>query len=72
MYFSQIDDAIALYLRHENMTQEQLAKKMGVASNTFSWKRRGVREWTLSELVKLSDILGTTPSELMSTPPTTH
>lgn len=66
MYFKQIDDAITVHLRHTGKTQMQLAKELGVAPNTFSWKRRGVREWTLSEVSKLSEILGTTPSELLS------
>lgn len=68
MYFPQIDDAITIHLRRTGKSQLQLAKEVGVAPNTFSWKRRGVREWTLSEIVKLSEIIGVTPSELLARP----
>lgn len=58
--FPVIDGAITVYLRRNNMTQAYLAHEMGMAENTFSWKRRGIREWTMSEAVKLCDILGLT------------
>lgn len=70
MYFPQIDEAITLYLKRTGETQADLASEMGMASNTFSWKRRGVREWSLSELVRLSQILGRPPSELLGSPNT--
>lgn len=53
-----IDAATAAYLRRTGMTQAQLAKKMGLAPNTFSWKRRGIREFTLSEAERLCKIIG--------------
>ena len=42
MYFESLDTAIAVYLRKEHKTQEELARDLGMAPNTFSWKRRGV------------------------------
>lgn len=59
MYFESIDDAITLYLRKTGKTQAQLAEEMGMAENTFSWKRRGMREFTLSEACRLATIIGT-------------
>ena len=59
-YFPAIDDAITLYLKRHDMTQAQLASEMGMSENTFSWKRRGIREWGFTEASKLCDILGMT------------
>lgn len=58
MKFTTLDDAITLYLRRENTTQGALAGRMGMSPNSFSWKRRGIREFTLSEAAKLADIIG--------------
>lgn len=69
MYFPQIDEAIKVYLARSGRTQFDLAKEMGISSNTFSWKRRGIREFTLSEVVKLGQIIGKEPSELVSNIP---
>ena len=58
-YYPALDDALALFLRREGMTQEEFARNvMGMSPNTFSWKRRGVREFTLSEATVLADALG--------------
>ena len=59
MYFESIDDAITLHLRKTGKTQAQLAEEMDMAENTFSWKRRGVREFTLGEACRLATIIGT-------------
>ena len=66
MYFKALDDAIAQYLRDERMTQAELAAKMGMAPNTFSWKRNGERnkEFKLSEAVCLCDIIGVALDEV--------
>lgn len=58
MKFTTLDDAITLYLRRENTTQEALASRLGMSTNSLSWKRRGIREFTLSEAAKLADIIG--------------
>ena len=58
-YYPALDEAVAVYLRHHGMTQEEFARDvMGMATNTFSWKRRGVREFTLTEAAILADALG--------------
>lgn len=57
-YYQLLDEAIELYLRRNGMSQASLAKEMGMAENTFSWKRRGVREFTLKEAAHLCDLTG--------------
>ncbi len=57
-YYPAIDEAIAAYLRRKNMTQAQLASEMDMAENTFSWKRRGVRDWSLPEAARICSIVG--------------
>ena len=58
MYFESLDDAITLHLRKTGKTQAQLASEMDMAENTFSWKRRGVREWSLTDACQLARICG--------------
>lgn len=65
-YYPALDEAVAVYLRRHGMTQEEFARDvMGMATNTFSWKRRGVREFTMSEVITLSDALGLSLTELI-------
>lgn len=59
-YYQPLDDAITLYLKHNRMTQAQFASEIGIAENTLSWKRRGIKDWNLSEVVKACDIVGIT------------
>lgn len=64
MYYPNIDYAIALYMMRESLTQEAFAGLMGMAPNTLSWKRRGIRNWTLPESKRLADILGMSLDDL--------
>ena len=57
-HYQTLDDAITLHLRKTGKTQAQLAEEMGMAENTFSWKRRGVREFSLGEAIRLARIVG--------------
>lgn len=57
-YYPQIDREIVVYLHKYDIPQAKLAEEMGMAENTFSWKRRGVRDFTLAEAIKLCRILG--------------
>lgn len=56
MYFKSLDEEITLYLRRTGKTQAQLAEECGMAENTFSWKRRGVRgkEFSLDEVRRVA------------------
>lgn len=58
MYYEALDEAVTLHLKRNGLTQDALAEQMGMAPNTFSWKRRGIREFSLGEAAKLADIVG--------------
>lgn len=55
--YSMLDREISSYLSKNSMTQAQIAKSIGISEAAFSCKRRGIREWSLSEAVALADIL---------------
>lgn len=59
MKFPNLDAEIAAYLRREGITQAELAERMGMSENTFSWKRRGSmgREFSLGETARLADLM---------------
>lgn len=58
IYIDEIDRAISHYMVDQGITREQMAQRMKLAVNTLSWKRRGIREWKLSEIELLSDLTG--------------
>lgn len=47
-------NSIRAEMARKNITQIQLAKVLGVSARTFSLKLNGVREFTASELYKIS------------------
>lgn len=65
MTFTGIDEAIAAYLHRSGKTQAELAEELGMSENTLSWKRRGVREFKVSEVVKISEITGFSLDEML-------
>lgn len=64
MTFTGIDEAIAAYLRRSGKAQAELAKELGMSENTLSWKRRGIREFKFSEVVKVTEITGFSIDEM--------
>lgn len=62
-----LDAEIAAYLRLNNLTQAEFADELGMAPSTLSLKRRGLAEFTLSEVVAISHLIGKPVSELMKT-----
>lgn len=58
-HYENIDAAIAVYLRRSGKTQGQLAGEIGLSENALYMKRTGRTEFKLSEVVRLSKILGT-------------
>lgn len=58
VYYPKLDAAIAAYQRANGLTQADMAVRVGMSENTFSWKRRGVKEFSLSEAVCLCDLIG--------------
>lgn len=73
MKFPNLDAEIAAYLRREGITQAELAERMGMAENTFSWKRRGSkgREFSLGEAAKLASLMGKSIDYLVGRVPAT-
>ncbi|WP_139651788.1 helix-turn-helix domain-containing protein [Raoultibacter phocaeensis] len=64
MYYPNLDLALTVYMKRVGMTQSDLAKAMPMSSNSFSWKRRGIRDWTLPEAVKIADMVGMSLDDL--------
>lgn len=58
MFYPAIDAAIAAHLRRTGKTQAEFADEIGMSDVTLSWKRRGVREWSVSEAATVCDIVG--------------
>ena len=70
MYYPKLDAAVAGYLRVTQTTQAELAERLGMAPNTFAWKRRGEkggaeRDFTVGELARLAQILDMSLDELV-------
>lgn len=68
MKFPNLDAEIAAYLRRTGMTQAEMAERMGMSENTFSWKRRGSmgREFSLGEAASIADMTGKSLDYLVS------
>ena len=64
MYYPNLDLALTVHMKRVGMTQSDLAKAMPMSSNSFSWKRRGIRDWTLPEAVKIADMVGMSLDDL--------
>lgn len=65
MTFNGIDEAIAAYLRRTGKTQAELAEELGMSENTLSWKRRGKREFKLSEVIRIAEVTGCSLDEMV-------
>ena len=59
-----IDMAISHFMVDQKINREQMAKLMNMAPNTLRWKREGKTDWSWSEILRICDLLGTTPNEL--------
>lgn len=57
-FYPAIDAAIAAHLRRSGKTQAEFADELGMSDVTLSWKRRGIREWSMAEAAKVCDICG--------------
>jgi transcriptional regulator with XRE-family HTH domain len=60
----EFKDHLKVLREHKNLTQEELAKAVGIAKNTYIGYEKGEREPRLTELKKLSRILGVTLGQL--------
>lgn len=70
-YVENIDSAIAVYLRRSGKTQDQLATSMNMTANSLMNKRKGLTDFKLSELVRLSEIVGLSLDDLTGLKPAT-
>lgn len=52
-----IDAHISRFLAETGETVEQLAEYLGITSNTLRNKRAGRTDWQFAEIVKLSELL---------------
>lgn len=59
-----IADNIDRYRKPRKVTQKALASELGMTANSLRSKMRGESEWKWSEILKLSEITGMTPTEL--------
>lgn len=59
-----ISVAIADYMNEHGITREQMAEKLGMSANSLRWKREGSKDWTWSEILALSRLVGKSPDEL--------
>lgn len=63
-YVENIDNAITVFLRRTNSTQGQLAKDLGMVDETLAAKRKGIRDFKVSELVMLAQLMNVSLDEL--------
>ena len=59
-----IDLAIGYFMAEQKITRGQMASMLGMSANTLRWKREGKSDWSLSEILRLSDITGKSLDEL--------
>lgn len=59
-----IDQKIAFFMFEQKLTVEKMAGLLGMTPNTLRAKRSGKTEWTLGEMMELSDLFGMTLDEI--------
>lgn len=47
-----------------NITQEELAIKLGISKNTYFRKENGLKDFTITEAIKIGEIFNVNPSEI--------
>ncbi|MDK0626419.1 helix-turn-helix transcriptional regulator [Clostridium perfringens] len=50
-----------------NLTQEELAIKLGISKNTYFRKENGLKDFTITEAIKIGEIFNVNPSEIFFT-----
>ena len=66
--YEKLNKAIEEYLKESGKTQQEFATELGTNTNTLRWKRRGDIDWKFSEVLKVAEIIGISPSELTDLP----
>lgn len=55
---------IKKYRKQANLSQEEVACKLGITQQAYSYKERGDRKFTIDEAFKLEEVLGVSIYEL--------
>lgn len=63
-----IKERVGAYLEREGMTKKWLADELGMTTVTLSSKLNGETEFSFSQAIRLSEILGCKVSELLVSP----
>lgn len=57
--------AIRVYMLAEGLTQKDLAERMGYTEASLSRKIRGIRKWTLNDVISISNALRLSDEEVV-------
>lgn len=63
-----IKERVGAYLEREGKTKQELASELGMTTVTLSSKLSGRTDFTFSQAIRLSEILGCTVNELRISP----
>ena len=63
-----IKERVGAYLERERVTKKELASKLGMSTVTLNSKLDGDTEFTFSQAIRLSRILGCTVNDLRISP----
>lgn len=63
-----IKERVGAYLEREGKTKKWLADKLDMSTVTLNSKLNGETEFSFSQAIRLSDVLGCTVSELRVSP----
>lgn len=63
-----IKERVGAYLAREGQTKQWLAERLGMSTVTLSSKLNGETEFTFSQAIHLSEILGCTVNDLRASP----
>ena len=59
-----VNEKIGAWLLVNGNTRAELADALGITRPTLSTRLDGSAPWRFSEIIKLSELLGTTPNDL--------
>jgi transcriptional regulator with XRE-family HTH domain len=67
-FFKEIGKRIAQYRKEQDLTQEQLAEKLGITQSVLAHYETGIRRIPLSTIPSLSQILFVSVEEILGLP----
>lgn len=63
-----IKERVGAYLEREGKTKQELASELGMTTVTLGHKLNGRTDFTFSQAIRLSEILGCTVGDLRESP----